>query len=568
LLLLAALAMAVGLAIALYGVYGAPYAALAGPSFAELADPLVESGQARVIVGAAAGLAILLLGGFYLPGALDLVALSRLAGRIERLGLEATPEALLAAFRNGPLLREGRSIVAGLWQGRTGTGAINPAWRSAVDPAELLRPERATRTAEASFYGSASLVLLALGIAASFWLDRTRLGGDLAVALVGTGLGSVLLVRLLSHLRQQQLADIAVGIRAHFPAAATEFLLDRMSGLASEDAAARAAAIDRAGHDIAAELTKAIDEMKTTLASHDRRIAASVAQSVQRVVQPIASSIEQTLSRLETANLTGTQQLLNAVLNEFLAAFHQRFATQMQEIADLLAGTRILAEELREAFIDSEAARGTHAEKLNEALLETMKQAVENAARRQAQVLGELVEEVGKAIVGTADGLRTLEARTADTAERWTAQSEAVANAVIARNAEEMRRTAGAFSQLHSIIETLSISVLPAINRLVTTQERLHVAIESSRGSAQSTAEAARDLGEAARIAREMVERQMLFTRELAQLAAGGAEGSRATPDSDAAAVRPASGADADLARALVDLRAEADSEMRELPRL
>jgi hypothetical protein len=573
LLLLALLCGAIALALGLYGDW---YVSLAGPRFAGLANLLADSGLARGLVAATVGLLVLLAVGFYLPVAMDVTALMLLNGRVERLSLESTPEALLAAFRSSPLLAEGRNIATGLWQSRTGIGAINPAWRSPGDPADALQPQRATREAEGAFYATVSLVLLGLGVAAVLWLDRGgapdspgHLPGQLSGAIIGLGIASFLLVRLLTHLRVQQISDIASGIRAHFPPAATEFLVDRMSGLSGEDAAARAAAIDNAGRSIADGLAKAIDELKTALMSHDRRIAASVAQAVQRVAQPIATSVEETLGRLEAENTAKAQQLLQGVLGEFVSTFEKRFATQMQEVADLLAGTRVLAEELREAFVESETQRTKQSEKLNAGMLESVKRAVEDAARRQSEALKALVERVGDAVAGTADGLARVESRTSAAAERWTAQTEAIVNAVVARSGDEMRRTATAFGQLHDILETLSLSVLPAINRLVTTQERLQAAIESNRGSAQSSAEAARDLGEAARIAREMVERQMAFTRELAQFARG-AESAAATAETEKAAAKaaPSGDPDADFARALVDLGNEADDDIRELPQL
>ncbi len=85
--------------------------------------------------------------------------------------------------------------------------------------------------------------------------------------------------------------------------------------------------------------------------------------------------------------------------------------------------------------------------------------------------------------------------------------------------------------------------------------------------SSPAASTAAHNLGEAARIAHDMVERQILLTRELVGLTNGDGALSAARTGSAAAPVpTPAPGSD--LARAIDDLRAEADDERRSLPSL
>jgi hypothetical protein len=375
------------------------------------------------------------------------------------------------------------------------------------------------------------------------------------MTVTGAAIIGFLGARLLTHLRIEQLGDIEATIRSLFPLAASEYLVDRMTQMTTDDQASRAAAVDHASQTIGDSLGRAIEDLKATLASHDRRIAASVAAAVQRVAQPIATSIQEMLGRLETENSTRAAELLQKVLAEFVNQFQSRFAEQMQEIGAVLSNTSRLVDELRHTYETAAAAQGTAVSELGQSVLDAVRHAVEAASQRQSEAIRVVMGEATAAIALTHAAV-----------ERWSGESEVVANAIIQRNGEEMKRTAAAFNRLHAILETLSISVLPAVNRLVTTQERLHATLESSQNTAQSAATAARELSEAARIAREMVERQMLLTRELAQI--GHPAPVERASESSATLGDIGAEEDEDFVRAIGDLHDEAADELRSLPRL
>src|SRR5207302_6302951 len=143
----------------------------------------------------------------------------------------------------------------------------------------------------------------------------------------------------------------------------------RVSALVSADGEARDAAIASASHVISERLDSALKELRNVLARQDRRIAENVAAAVQRVTQPIATTIQDTLERLEGVNAEHASQLLQQVLSEFLQHFHERFGTQMTELGGLLAQTRELSEALHHSFAQSEARLDENAQALGKTIL-------------------------------------------------------------------------------------------------------------------------------------------------------------------------------------------------------
>jgi hypothetical protein len=585
LLLLGLLSGVVGVAVGCYG--DSPV--LAGiPGAAPLAGFVASNAAAPWIAGAAGGLVAFLALGFFLPAILDGWGLEALCERLKKLESAPAPEALRTAFGKSPLTGSGQLYAGQLWQKRAPAdadpGDTPPPWRSSLDPETVFRSADAMRASVGRLFVQVSLALTAVGIAsfallgpgagnvpaaiapqgAADALPATSLSaGPLSaaaasMAIVGLGLAAFLGVRLLSHIRGQLVSDVAHLCRALFPPAASEYLAERMATAIAEDGTAGRAAIIEG-------FATSMTELKNSLVTHDRRIATSVATAVQRVVQPITTSVQDMLTKLEGASTAHAEQVLQAVLNEFLTGFQQRFGAQATELGEILAGTRQLAEELRQSLAASEKTLTSGTVELSRTVLETVRDAVEVAVAQQTEAMQGIAQGLGETVAETGAALDRLSARSDEAAAQWTERTEEIARAVLASSSEEMAKTAAAFNRVHSILETLSMSVLPAVNKLVTSQERLQVAIASSSQSAQSSSVAATDLAEAARIVREMVEGQIQLTRELAQLANGGAAPGPVRP---APLPTPSPIPGSDLARAIDDLRAETDDERRSLPTL
>jgi hypothetical protein len=425
----------------------------------------------------------------------------------------------------------------------------------------LFEPAKQAREAMGSLFSSVCLALLAVGGLSWFLLPGAGAMQPATTVTLGIATALYLGVRLLTYTRRQQICEIAVSIQRLFPSAETEFYVDRIAGLIDEDRGTRTAAIEAASRSIGERFDETVEDLKNTFATHDRRIAASVATAVQRATQPVAVSIQGMLERMASEGTANAERLLQGVLTEFVDGFQQRFANQLSDIGTLLESTRTLANGLRQSFVDAETARIRGAEQLNGAMLDSVARAVTDAVERQTEAMRSIVEHADAAVSRMGDGIERLAAQTDQARDSWTERTERIATAVIARSGEEMKRTAMAFNQVHAILETLSISVLPAVNKLVTTQERLLAAIDTNRNIAHSISAAASDLGEAAKVAREMVEHQVQFTRELAQLARGGTP---ASPVAD----KPGPLGDTNLVRALGALHAETDDELKSLPRL
>jgi hypothetical protein len=586
LLLLGLLSGVVGVAVGCYG--DSP--ALAGiPGAVPLAGFVASAPAAPWIAGTAAGLVVFLALGFFLPAIIDGWGLEALSERLKKLEPAPAPEALRSAFGKSPLAGSGQVYAAQLWQKRAAAdadpGDTPPPWRSSLDPETVFRAAGAMRASVGRLFVQVSLALTAVGIASFALLGHgasnapagstaqgatdalpaaTALSAGplsaatVSMAIVGLGLAAFLGVRLLSHIRGQLVSDVAYLCRVLFPPAASEYLAERMAAAIAQDGAAgRAAVVDG--------FAASMNELKNNLATHDRRIATSVATAVQRVVQPITTSVQDMLTKLEGTSTAHAEQVLQAVLNEFLSGFQQRFGTQAAELGEILAGTRQLAEELRQSLAASEKTLTSGTVELSRTVLESVRDAVEVAVAQQTEAMQGIAQGIGDTVAETGAALDRLSARSNETMLRWTERTEALARAVLASSTEEMTKTAAAFNRVHSILETLSMSVLPAVNKLVTSQERLQVAVASSSQSAQSSSVAATDLAEAARIVREMVEGQIQLTRELAQLANGGTV---PTPARPAALPTPTPAPGSDLARAIDDLRAETDDERRSLPNL
>ncbi len=521
--------------------------------------------------------------GFLIPMAADIWALARLVRRLRRLvaarqtGEIVTPDALRGAFSRTRLEHYGTAYAAGLWHRSDAVeaAAFGPVWRSPADPEQLLQPAGRIREAASGLAGQFCLVLLALGFLSLLYhaaISHSQAAASApaspaALDLVSSALGLALYasVRLLQWVRSQQLAEVAGSTRRLFPTASTELLVERWTEALGTASRHHAAALGDARDGIVAGLAAATEELKTMLAGHDRRIAASVASSVQRAIQPIGKSIQEMLARLEAEDASAMQRLLQGVLTDFLGEFQQRFGAHAAALGDILVTTRALAEELQTAIGRSEQQLSEHAVQLTERVLSALAEAIAQASAQQTAAMTVVLQEVQSGLAATTARMAALGEQAGTAVEQWTDHAREAASGLIADGAVELKRIAAAFNQLHAILETLSLSVLPAVNRLVSTQERLQVAIEADRETAEAIAAAASDLGEAVRIARDMIERQVRLTRDLAQLA------HQARPESVMAPAEPAaapSNLSDRLARAIDDLRAETEDERRSLPQL
>lgn len=543
---------------------------------------LAEAGSGwvpRSLAAIGSGLVIFVLFGLLVPASVESVAMGGLRRRLERLaalqaaGKEVLPETLRDTFSRSPLAGEGASYAAGLWCGRATLLDTAPSWRSTTDPEPLFRPASGIRLAAASLAGQLSLLVAAGGLVlllggryfagASFAPPSSV--GSLALAptperlpwiLLASGIAAFVLSRCLGLVRLQLVADIVALARKLFPLGHAEYIAQHLAMAASGADESRMVAMGAAGETLKGALATATDELKTMFGGHDRRIGASVASSVQRVIQPIASSLQETLAHLETQNGEAAERLLSGVLASFLGEFQERFGQQILALGDVLAQTRSLADGLHGAFAAAEARLQQNAAALGDRMLDSLGDAMTGAIAAQTEALRGMLERLDAMIAQTGSRVEEFGQRTDAALAAWSDRVGELGGSMMARGTEELKRTAASFAQLHTILETLSISVLPAVNRLIVTQERLQAAIDADRQTSQSMSAAAADLGEAVRIAHGMVERQMMLTRDLAQLPNRGLGGGHP----------PAPSVSDDLAQAIEDLRSEAERES--LPRL
>lgn len=566
------------LAVAATGASSEGFLSLTLDSFDSLATAVTVDTTSAVIAGAAVVLGISLIAGFFLPAVIDAIAFARLSGRLRRLiknqskGGEIAPADLRTALDKTPLATVGSSYVDSLWRQHQLEDASAASWRSTVDPEPLLRPLQRQRNAVGALTTQLCLALAGLGVVVAVHDMLSSGAGSSAIAaavgllaafdnpLAGAplvlGLGFFFAARLLTQSWLYQTSKIAVSLRVLFPPAATEFLAQQLAETVNRSKGEKFEAIAA----VDAGLSRLADELKAMLSGHDRRIAASVASSVQRVIQPVAKSMQDTLSRIEIEDGAAAQRLLQGVLDQFIGEFQQRFGAHMVALGDVIANARTLADDLQQSFKQSEAQLRSDAAVLAQRLTDGVAEATTSASARQTDAVQAILEHTDHTIADAAASIERLVSRTDATIDTWTERLGEVTGDLLARGADELRRTTAAFNQLHTILETLSISILPAVNRLITTQERLHAVLAADQDRTQSMSAAASDLGEAVRYAREMVERQMLLTRDLAQIAHRGAGDAPLGSNP-----QPASGR---LAQAIEDLRAEAEKERGSLPQL
>jgi hypothetical protein len=533
----------------------------------------------RSLAAAGGGLAVFVLLALLLPAGVESVAMGGLRRRLGRLaawqaaGKEVAPEVLREAFSRSPLAEEGASYAAGLWRGRAALLDAAPTWRSTVDPEPLFRHASGARIAAAALAGQLSLLVAASGLAlviGARYLAGAGFPAPLSVGsvplaptperlpwiLLAAGIALFVLSRCLGLVTLQLVTEIVALARRLFPPGHAEYIGQQLATAASGAEESRMMAVGAAGETLRGALATAADELKTMLGGHDRRIGASVASSVQRATQPIASSLQETLARLETENGKAAERLLSGVLASFLGEFQERFGQHALALNDVLAQTRSLADGLHGTFAAAEERLQQNAAALGDRMLDGLGNAMTAAIAAQTEALRGMLERVDAMIAQTGSRVEEFGEHTDAALAAWSDRIGDLGSTMVARGTEELKRTAASFAQLHAILETLSISVLPAVNRLIVTQERLQAAIDADRQTSQSMSAAAADLGEAVRIAHGMVERQMMLTRDLAQL-----------PGRGLGDPLPAAVSD-DLAQAIEDLRSEADRERQSLPRL
>jgi hypothetical protein len=551
---------------ALISVIGVAGPILAGVSSADRLAPeiatLVAAPALRWGSGTALAACLFYVLGHLVPAAIEAVRLGALSGAVRQLASGSPrPESLSELLRKSPLARRAEPAVAGLWNG----GGDSNWW--ATSPSETwLRPAATEREDLAALFGKAGWVALACaaamaayGLAPSADPAIARAAALAAIAAAVAGAGILLLSSVVALVQRRRLAQVGAAIDAAFPPITGNTLLTECVRSLRSLGAERDLAVAAAQKAICAEIADGAKEVKGFLGTHDRRVASAVGAAVQRAIEPVGANIAALIERLETDHVEQSRSVLATVLAEFVVEFDRRFAQQASDTGATLAATREAAERLGQQLETLMTASADAHTRHGDELLALLRQGVDEALARQSEAIQEATGRLESATRSLAELFESRAVEQQAAATEWAQRVDDVAQGFVSRGGEELRKAAASFAQLHAILETLCLSVLPGLNKLVDTQERLHAAVSTDRNSLIATAEAATALAESARIARETVERQIVLVRELTRTGQDGPVPPRAL------AAAAESGA---LAKALDELRAEADQTRRTLPEL
>jgi hypothetical protein len=580
-LLTAMVCLAGSVAVGLYGVE------LIAPSLPSPLVAILQDPAARWIAMASAGAVAFFVLAFLVPALVDGIRLGALAATAHRLtqgqqaGGPATPHDLGSAFYGTPLAHRAKSHAAGLWNGTSLGGASEraPDWWATVPAEQSFAPEILTRREEAALFARLGPVLWGIGIIAL----ATALGTFGAPALENRIFVQLVLFDLLAGgivlllagaiglIQAGLIRRIAIAVDALFPAVTGNTVLSAVRELLRRDGEARDKALGTLGEKLSADIAVAAGELRSVSATHDRRLSSSIAGAVQRATEPVAKGLVDFAEKLDTDGAALSQRLLEGVLAQFAAQLEKTIGAELAEAAALLGSTNEVAAQLRETLGAMRAESLAVQERHDAALVDGLRQSLDDALARLG---GELERAEGQLREGAdtlGAGLDRVTTATEAALQRWSERFDEIANGILRSGGEELKRTAASFGQLHSILETLTVAVLPSINRLAETHDRLHSRLGNDRERDEALNGIAQILHDASRLARETVERQILLTKELTRVAPALGDG-RAAPPPAPAPTEPAPTLSPErvsaLVRALGDLRSEADDSAKTLPQL
>jgi hypothetical protein len=381
--------------------------------------------------------------------------------------------------------------------------------------------------------------------------SMTALAADGEAVLVGCAFplfGAVAvgaLVPAVIALRRRQLATLLGRIGLLFHGADEQFYVRRLLG-AQHDGTA----------DLRHSLGVAFGEIKKLFESLRRRVndqpSGGRSGAVELSLKSGLAEMSKAVARLTEEQDKAVARLVEQSLGRFQSEFGRAIAGQLDSLHAILRATETAAAGLGRSF--DGAARAAQE---SGARLDATSAGVELKLEQVVERLGHVAVALSASTERRVDGID--DQGIAALAERLDRLGSALAVQL-----EEARVAATAMKQLHVGVESLCLSVTPALNRLVDTQDDLQAALAGENSTSRVLADVAEDLRQLSRTNRETVERHFQLADELVKVGqALGALSSGAQP-------RPASAPKVTdgLMRALRELKQDTDEAARSLPSL
>ena len=397
--------------------------------------------------------------------------------------------------------------------------------------------------------------------------DGLLLGFEIGTAAFIVAMASAVVIRLVLHIvvaaRRGQVDRLCRNIDAVFNDG-EQTAFRRKLALLEADELRRM--ISRAMGEVKRSGDRVVDSVNS-------QSATSIAESVEKALAKPMDQMAQVAQRTAADQGKQVQELLHATLAAFIDTLQKRFGNAVDEINAILAASAGMAKDVHSSLAG---------------MADTVAQTSAEQQERHHQELHALiaaeaekhVKETQQFAVQIQDIAGTLSKHVSDHASQFEQalgklleRVEDIARTSLSTGAQDLAKTASEFSGLHAMLESLVVSVTPSLNQVISTQERLRETLEDEAGAGKIIATAANDLGSAARVSRETVEKFILLARHLTETSKALSNVS-ADPselgDSIAKSekhLRSSKSGD-ELSRALLELREETEGKAKDLPDL
>ncbi len=324
-------------------------------------------------------------------------------------------------------------------------------------------------------------------------------------------------------------------------------------------------------------ISRAMGEIKR---SGDRVVDSINSQSATPLAEAVEKALAKPMDRLaQVAQRTAADQkkqvheLLDATLAAFIDALQKRFGNAVDEINAILAASAGMAKDVHSSLAgmaDTVAQTSAEQQERHHQELHALIAAEGEKHVQETKQFAEQIQDVaGKLSKHVSDHASQFEQALGKLLERI----EEIAQTSLATGAQDLAKTASEFSGLHAMVESLIVSVTPSLNQVISTQERLRETLEDEAGAGKVIASAANDLGSAARVSRETVEKFILLARHLTETSKAFSNVSVDPSESGKSVTKPekherSSKSGDELSRALLELREETEGKSKDLPEL
>ncbi len=398
------------------------------------------------------------------------------------------------------------------------------------------------------------------------WLTPGLQSGLFAFALAGSaGIAAGLLTRLGTEVRYQQTDSFHRALESLFHGLPEADYLRALTSTTSADSADLLDTVHKGSENLLKELNDIGRRIENALDANAVTVGRTLSDAVaEALAKPMAKITD--LARRQSKDQTEqVVALLKGVLASFEIELEKRFGSQLKEVNVLLQSTAAMAAGMETSLSETAGAITVQSERQIESMAAEFRQGLENRAEQEAESRAGIVAELGAVSRALGEDVRGHSEQFGKLLNSVLDRIEYLTESAVAATAADLTKTAESLNGLREVVESLVLSVAPALNQVVDTQQRLVGALDDEQAAGRVIARSATDMNAAAKASRETVERFIVLAERMTETRHAATAGRQPPP---AAAQAPQGPPDETLSRAIRQLRETTEDGIKKLPRL